>query len=182
VLRSEAQADAAGLRATAQRGSRWPTIALRASLSRSMSLSSYDALFELNPQNRAFSFGMNLNFPLFTGFQTSAGIANATLEERNAEAALRVAGLSVERSVRGALIDVRNTYRGLQLAERSAELSLERLRLARERYAIGAIDFASLQLIINGAAGGERQLVNARFQFAQAVVALEEVVGQPVRP
>ncbi len=60
--------------------------------------------------------------------------------------------------------------------------SPERLRLARERYAIGGISFANLQILIDRASQDERQLINARYAFAESVVALEERVGRPVRP
>jgi outer membrane protein TolC len=66
----------------------------------------------------------------------------------------------------------------VQLAQRSSELSSERLRLARERYAIGAITFANLQLLIDRAAQEERGLINARYSYAAARAALTERVGQ----
>ncbi|HEX9728482.1 MAG TPA: TolC family protein [Gemmatimonadales bacterium] len=172
----------ADLRATAERGSRWPSISVNASYSRSISLGSYDALFEINPRNRGLGFGMTVDLPLFTGFQTSARIANASLESRNAHETLRAGRLQAEREVRAALIDLRNAHRGRDLAQRTADLSSERLRLARQRYAIGAITFANLQLLIDRAAQEERGLINARFQLAQSIVALEERLGQPVRP
>lgn len=181
VLQLEAQANARNLQASAARGSRWPTISVNASYGRSVSLSSYDALFKFNPQNRGFGFGMSLEFPIFTGFQTSARIAQATADAWNADEAARAGRLNVERLVRAAVIDVQNAYRGLELAQRSAELSRERVRLGRERYAIGGIDFTNLQLLIDRSAQAERNLINARFQYAQAVVNLEEQVGGPVR-
>lgn len=177
ITQLDASAHAAHMRASAARGSRWPRITLSAGYSRSVSLSSYEALFEFNPQNRGFGFGMTLDLPLFTGFETSARVAQASLEARNADEALRGGQLAVEREVRAAFIDVQNAHRALELAERSAELSRERLRLSRERYAIGAIDFSTLQLLIDRAAQEERQLLNARFQYAQAVVTLDEQVG-----
>lgn len=178
ITRLDAAANAAHLQASAVRAGRWPRVTLSASYSRSVSLSSYEALFEFNPQNRGFGFGMTVDLPLFTGFETSARVSQASLEARNADEALRAGRLTMEREVRAALIDVQNAHRGLELAERSAELSRERLRLSRERYAIGAIDFATLQLLTDRAAQEERQLVNARFQYAQAVVTLDERVGQ----
>jgi outer membrane protein len=180
--RLEATATAAALRATAARGARWPTVRANASYSRGVSLSSYDALFELNPQNRTFSFGLSIDWSLFSGFQVSQQIAQADVDARTAEENLRAAQLRIGREVRSALIDVRNAYRGLQLARQSAELSRERLALAQERYAIADISFANLQLIINQAAQAERQLVSAEYEYARAVVTLEEAVGTEIGP
>jgi len=175
-------ADAAHLRATSTRGARWPTVQLGASLSRSIGLQSYQALFDLNPKNRTLSFSMSVDLPLFTGFQTSARVAAADADARNADESLRAGQLALEGDVRAAVIDVQNAYQALRLAERGSALSSERLRLARERYAIGAISFANLQILIDRASQDERQLTNARYAFAEAVVALEERAGRPVRP
>jgi outer membrane protein TolC len=54
------------------------------------------------------------------------------------------------------------------------------LRLARERYAIAAVTFATLQILIDQAGQAERQLLSAQFGYARAVVTLEEAVGGEV--
>jgi outer membrane protein len=182
LVRLEAAASAAHLRASAARGSYWPTVRVGASLSRSANASGYDALFDFNPQNRTFGFSLSLDWPLFQGFQARAQVSQAVSEALNAEEALRAARLAGEREVRAALIDLQNAYRGVALAERAAELSAERLRLSRERYAIGAITFATLQILIDRASREERQVINARYQFAAAAVTVNERVGRPVHP
>jgi outer membrane protein len=182
VERLREAAAAAQLRASSARGGRWPTISIGAALSRSIGLQSYQALFDLNPKNRTLSFSMNVDFPLFTGFQTSAQVAAAQADADNADEALRQGELALEADVRGGVIDVQNAHQALNLAERASGYSSERLRLARERYAIGAISFANLQILIDRASQEERQLINARYAFAEAVVALAERAGGPVRP
>lgn len=182
IIRLDAAAGAAHLRASAARGSYWPTVRVGASLSRSTNARGYDALFDFNPQNRTFGFSLSLDWPLFQGFQTRAQVSQAASEALNAEETLRAARLAREREVRAALIDLQNAYRGVALAERAADLSAQRLRLSRERYAIGAITFANLQILIDRAAQEERQVINARYQFAAAAATLDERVGRPVRP
>jgi len=182
VTRLDESARAAHLRASAARGGYWPTVRVGASITRSMNLSSYEALFDFNPQNRMVGFSLTLDWPLFQGFQTRAQVSLATADALNAEESLRAGKLAREREVRAALIDLQNAYRGVALAERAAELSNERLRLSRERYAIGGIDFATLQILIDRAAQEERQVINARYAFAASAVSLDERVGRPVRP
>jgi len=140
------------------------------------------ALFEVNPKNRTFSFGLSMDWPIFTGFRTSLQVAQADVDARNANEQLRAARLQLQREVRSALIDVQNAYRALQLAQQSAGFSRERLSLAQERYAIADIQFSNLQLIINQASQAERQLVDAQFGFATAMVTLQEAVGTEVGP
>ena len=177
-----ASSDAASARASSTRGGRWPSIRLNAGYSRSVSLRSYDALTEFNPQNSLFSFGVGINWSLFTGFQTSAQVAQADVDARNADESLREGRLRVERSVRSALIDVQNAYRSFESAQISADLNRERVSLAEERYAIGAVQFSTLQQYVNTSATADRTLITARFTFASSVVSLDQAVGERVRP
>jgi outer membrane protein len=182
IARLDATASAAHYRASAARGGYWPTVRLGASVTRSVNASGYDALFDVDPENRTMGFSLSFDWPLFQGFQTRAQVSQASADALNAEEALRAGKLAREREVRAALIDLQNAYRGVALAERAAELSNERLRLSRERYAIGGIDFATLQILIDRAAQEERQVINARYAFAASQVALVERVGRPLVP
>ena len=178
----EASSDAASARASSTRGARWPSIRLNAGYSRSVSLQNFDALTEFNPQNSAFSFGLGINWSLFTGFQTTAQVTQADVDARNARESLREGRLRIERSVRSALIDVQNAYRSFGSAQISADLNRERVRLAEERYAIGAVQFATLQQYVQTSDGADRTLITARFTFASSVVSMDQAVGQRVRP
>ena len=178
LTEADAQLAAAERRARAERGSRWPTVALSAGYGRQMSLSSYDALSELNPQNRNFDFGLSASFPIFTQFGTSAQIAAADARAGDAREDRRAAALAIERETRAAYIDLANAYSAHQLALRSAELSRERVELAQEQYRQGAIGFTVLQDVIDRAAGAERQLLQSWFDFADALAVLEERAGR----
>ncbi len=180
VLAAQASARAADQQAGAARARRLPSISASAGYGRSMSLSSYDAMFEMNPQNRAFNFGLSASVPLFNGFQTSATIARADASRDDARLDQRIAVLRAERQVRSAYIDVTSAHKLLELAERKAALSRERLELAQEQYRNGAMSFAELQIVIDRTASAEREVVDARAQYASNVSLLEQYVGGPL--
>jgi outer membrane protein len=182
TARSEADAAQARYQASAARGRRWPTVSASASFGRSVSLSSYSAMFELDPQNRSFGFSVNVQIPLFTGFQTSQAIATATAQARIAEENLREARLQLERDVRSAYIDLVTAHRGLELAQRAGEFSRRRLAMAQEQYQLGTIDFTAFQQIVTQTSSDARSLISAELTFAGAVVTLEELAGERVRP
>ena len=181
VLVAHASARAADQQASAARARRLPTIAVNAGYGRSMSLSSYDALFELNPQNRSFNFGMSASVPLFNGFRTSADVARADASRDDSRHDERIALLRTERQVRSAFIDVMNSHKLLQLAEQKAAISRERLELAQEQYRNGAMSFTELQNVIDRTGAAERDVVDARVQYATNVSLLEQYVGGSVR-
>lgn len=182
VLEADAAARAAQKRAGAASAARLPTIAVNAGYGRSMSLSSYDALWELNPQNRGFNFGINASVPLFNRFQTSYNIAQAHAAADDAREESRAARLRLERQVRAALLDLQSAHTQLRLAERKAQLSRERLELAQEQYRSGAMSFTELQNVIDRTAAAERDVVDARFNYASARVYVEEYTGTPLTP
>jgi outer membrane protein len=177
IHQADANARAAARRASAATASRFPTLSANAGYGRSMSLSSYDALFELNPQNRGFNFGFNASIPVFNNFRTSYAIAQAHAAESDAQEDARAARLVVERQVRSAFLDLEHSYKLLQLAERKAQLSRERLELAQEQYRNGAMSFTDLQNVIDRTATAEREVVDARFAYANARTFLEEYAG-----
>jgi outer membrane protein TolC len=85
-----------------------------------------------------------------------------------------------ELEVRNALIDLQTAFDVLEIRQRSAELARTRSDMARERYALAALDFTSLQQIVQQTANVERSVIDAETGFANALVTLEQQVGRRV--
>jgi outer membrane protein len=182
IRQAMAQAAQASFSATAARGTRLPTISANASIGRSYRDQGYGGMFRLNPRDRGLNFGLNVSLPVFNRFQTNQSIAQADANKDAAEEDLRARRLEVERLVRSNIIEVQNSYRSVQLADRSASLARQRLEMAREQYQLGSISYTELQQVVTQSAGAEREALSARGRWAAALVSLEEVAGQPVRP
>jgi outer membrane protein TolC len=120
--------------------------------------------------------------PLFDRYPRPPHPGGAKAAADDARHDRRATALRVEREVREALIDLRNAHRAVLLAELAADLSVERLELQQELFALGSVQFTDLQRVIEDAAAQERRAVNARYDFERARVTLEERVGAPVRP
>ncbi|MFW6079344.1 MAG: TolC family protein, partial [Gemmatimonadota bacterium] len=185
VVQAAASVEEAGHGVDMARGARWPAISIGASVSRGMSLSSYELLRfreeTVNPQNRTLDFSLSANWSPFTRFETSTQIEQAEVQAANAAETLREQRLQVGNAVRTALIDLRNRHQAVEIAERAAETSRERLEMAEERFSTGSLDFLQLQQIIDQASQAERQAVQARIDFAKAVATLEQELGTEVR-
>jgi outer membrane protein len=178
VRQRESALSAARHSASAARGRRLPSISANAGYNRGMSAPGFGAFGEFNPgQNYGFNFGLGVSLPLFSRFQTSDAIAQASANAADAEHDLRAAQLTVERDVRTAAIDLDNAYRSLQLAEEQVELNRERQELTQERYRLGGSDFTTLQNVIDRTAQAERQALEALFGFINARISLEEKLG-----
>jgi len=182
VRQAEANAAQASFSATAARGTRLPSISANASYGRSFRDQGYGGMFRFNPRDRGFNFGLSLSLPVFNRFQTNQSIAQADANKDAAEEDLRARRLEVERLVRSNIIEVQNSYRRVQHADRSAQLARQRLEMAREQYQLGSISYTELQQVVTQASDAERGALSAQGSWATALVALEEVVGRPVRP
>jgi outer membrane protein len=120
------------------------------------------------------SFSLSVSVPVFTGYRTTYAVTTARVAALNAREEVQAARLTLEREVRGALIDLENAYRSVQLAERGRDLARRRLELANQQFRIGALKYVDLESVIEQAARAERDAVNARYDFAAARATLEE--------
>nr|NIM51795.1 TolC family protein [Gemmatimonadales bacterium]NIN12668.1 TolC family protein [Gemmatimonadales bacterium]NIN50941.1 TolC family protein [Gemmatimonadales bacterium]NIP08405.1 TolC family protein [Gemmatimonadales bacterium]NIQ99595.1 TolC family protein [Gemmatimonadales bacterium] len=57
-----------------------------------------------------------------------------------------------------------------------------RLTMAQEQYQLGTIGFTDFQQIVTQAAQDERRALSAEAEYARALVTLEELVAERVRP
>ncbi len=177
MAQHEATTRAANRSLGAARAARFPTLTGNYNYGRATSLPDYGAFREIMPENQSWGFGLSVGFPLFNRFQTSAQIGQADIEARNAAESLREARLELEREVRAALIDLDNAYTAVQLAERSAEIAREQLRQGQEQYRLNTLDYTGLQRMVEQVAGTEREVLQAYYSFAVALLTLEEKVG-----
>ena len=182
IAQRQAEAAQADYRATATKGRRWPVLTATGSIGRSEGQRSYGALFDFNPTDNSVSFGLNVRWPLFTGFQTSQAITQASASAAVAYETLREETLRLEREVRNAHTDLVTAYRRLVLAERSVELSRRRLSMAQEQYELGTIGFTDFQQIVTQSSQEARAWLQAQLEYARAGVTLQELLGQIARP
>jgi outer membrane protein len=178
-----AQAEAAGAETW---GTGWlaylPDVTAGASYLRSEFGGSTRPFFELDPRDTALSFGLRLTLPLFDGFARHAERVRSKTAAADAEAALRSRTLEAETGIRARFLELRSAWRGLEIEVETAKMARERADLARETYALGAIDFTRLQQILDGATEAERALVQRRSDYYRALIELERAVGRPVAP
>jgi outer membrane protein len=176
----QAQVDVADHRRRAAGASRWPTLSASAGFGRSIGTVGYGALFDPNPLDQGFNFGLSVSIPISSQYQSSYQVAQARIAALNAGEDVRAQRLVLEREVRSALIDLENAYRAVQLAHRGRELARKQIELANQQFRLGALKFTELQTLTERAAAAERDAVNARYDFAAAHATLEERVGAPV--
>ena len=75
-------------------------------------------------------------------------------------------------------VDGKPRYDGVRSFLQSRDIAAEALRLGREQYRLAGRTFTELQGDIDAEATERRNLIDARFNFLEALVNLEEVTGR----
>ena len=185
VLTAMARARQADKQASASHGSRWPSVTLSGQYGRSSSERGlFDAWGRFDHNNQGANLSLSVSLPLFDRFQTSASVAQAEAAADDAHQAERQQRILAEKEVRSALIDLNNAHQSLMLADEQARLSELRVELAQEQYRAGVstMNFTNLQQIVQSNEQAQRQALEARFAYQNALILLEEKLGGPVNP
>ena len=163
----------------------FPTLTVNYNYGRLAQTVRSDAFFDLTPEPNDWqsAFQIRLGVPLLENFfQDRATLAQAQVELDAREEDLRKERLEIDRTVRTEWINLNNQYQSLQLARRSFEIAQEAVRLAREEYRLGTRTFEQVQESVDQGAEAARQVIQARYGFVDAYLALEAAMGRRLPP
>ncbi len=96
------------------------------------------------PSDQEWSLGLSIRLPLFTGFANEHRLGKAKAEANRVEAQAAGLELAVRREVWTAYSTLQKTHAAALTADVQVRQAGESLRLARERYAVGASTITDL--------------------------------------
>lgn len=123
------------------------------------------------------SLTLAVSLPVFTGFSRQREVEAARAAQDDARHRLRELELQLRADVAAGLAAVRTAYQAARLEERNQLVANEQLRLAQERYRLGAASFLELVEAETLKAGADRAYLDAVYSFHDALASLEAVVG-----
>lgn len=141
-------------------------------------------------QNSAFPFdftrqpasaSLSLSLPIFQGLGRERQLETAKLQREDAELQVREQRIALAADLTIALRAVTTAYQSATLEDRNRAVADEQLRLAGERYRVGAISIVELVDAETVKAEADQAYVNAVFAYHDAVTELETVVGADLR-
>lgn len=142
---------------------------------------------EILAQNRQFPFGfetqpwslsLGISVPIFQGLSRQHQVESASAQADDARYRVRSEELRIRAEVETAHLNLEAAYRAYGLEERNRSLAEAQLRLARERYRVGATSFLELMEAETVMARADRAYLLAIYAFQEALAALEAAVGQ----
>jgi outer membrane protein len=130
------------------------------------------------PLQDYWQVGVNLSWPLFTGFRTQGKIAESRAEIDKLTARLRQSELQILNEVSVAYLGLNATIEAIAASEVAVIQAKENLDLANGRYQNGvgnAIEYSDAELSLTQA---KSNLVQAAYQYHQQVAELDYAVGR----
>jgi outer membrane protein len=140
--------------------------------------------------NQAFPFdftrqpasaSLSVSIPIFPGLSRERQLEAARLQRDDAEYLVREQELALRSDLAVGLGAVNTAYQSALLEQRNQTVADEQLRLARERYQLGAITFIDLVDAETVKTQADRQRIAAIYAYHDAITSLEAVVGAPLR-
>jgi outer membrane protein len=146
-----------------------------------------DAVRDANPrfpfgyERQPLAAGVTFSLPIFNGLQRERRIEEARVSAQDAELQLRSQELRLRTEVETQLLTLRTAYSAAQLQEQVVERAREELRLAQERFRLGAASSVEVTDALTSLRESERARIDAVYNFHKSLAALEALVGRSLR-
>jgi outer membrane protein TolC len=178
LLASRRRVEAAKAGLTAWRSSRYPSVVGTFNYGWNDRQFADDANFFKQDYN--WSFGVSLQYNIFDRFQTKSSIESARAEERVAEYTLQQAKLDAVLDVKQIVLNIDQARERIALAGQTVEHAQENLRLAEERYRVGAGTILETIEASASLTQAQASLIEAQVDYAINRADLQRATGRPI--
>jgi outer membrane protein len=137
--------------------------------------------FPFDFTRQPFQISAIVSLPIFDGFQREQKIEQAQAERNNATYNIRKQELQLTADVTGAYLTLQTDAQAVALQEQNAAKAREELRLAQEKYRVGAATYLDLANARATYTQAESDRINAIYAYHSAFAQLENAVGRPLR-
>ena len=138
-------------------------------------------VFPFSFTGQPFGANLTVSLPIFTGFGRSLRLSQARAQEDDLEEEVRARRLQVRADVHSRYLGIQTAFQAIAVQGRSRDAARDQLRLAQDRYRLGAGTALEVSDAQNAVQGAEGDYVNAVYEYHKAITALEAAVGRPLR-
>jgi outer membrane protein len=137
--------------------------------------------FPFDYTGQPFQANLRISLPIFTGLSRSLRLSQARAQEQDADEDVRARRLQVRSDVHARFLAMQTSYQAIAVQEANRASARDQLRLAQDRYRLGAGTSLEVSDAQNAVQQAEGDYVNAVYDYHKAVAALEAAVGRPLR-
>jgi outer membrane protein len=138
-------------------------------------------VFPFSYTGQPFQASLRISLPIFTGFGRSLRLSQARAQEQDADESARARRLQVRSDVHARYLGLQTAYQAIDVQAANREAARDQLRLARDRYRLGAGTSLEVADAQNAVQRAEGDYVNSVYDYHKAIAALEAAVGRPLR-
>jgi outer membrane protein len=147
----------------------------------SQQIRSQNSVFPFHYTGQPFQANLVLSLPIFTGFSRSLRLSQARAQQDDADEEVRARRLQVRSDVQARHLALQTAFQAIAVQTTSREAAQDQLRLARDRYRLGAGTALEVSDAQNAVQRAEGDYVNAVYDYHKAMAALEAAVGRSLR-
>jgi outer membrane protein len=140
-----------------------------------------NSVFPFSYTGQPFGANLTISLPIFTGFSRSLRLSQARAQEDDAEEEVRARRLQVRTDVHSRYLALQTAFRAIGVQGTSRQAAQDQLRLAQDRYRLGAGTALEVSDAQNALQQAEGDYINAVYDYHKAIAALEAAVGRPLR-
>ncbi|MGD8700491.1 MAG: TolC family protein [Gemmatimonadales bacterium] len=140
-----------------------------------------NGVYPFSFSNEPVTLSAFFSLPLFRGFDRQLQVEQAIARRNDLDYQVRGLELQVRANVTEAAHNLETAHRTVLLQEENTRSAREELRLAQERYQLGAGTFLELLDSQTLAAQAEVDQIESVFAFHQSLASLEAAVGRPLQ-
>jgi outer membrane protein len=140
-----------------------------------------NSVFPFRYTGQPFQANLTVSLPIFTGFSRSLRLSQARAEADDADEETRGRRLAVRSDVHARYLGLLTSFQAIAVQASSRSAAQDQLRLARDRYRLGAGTALEVSDAQNAVQRAEGDYVNAVYDYHKAMAALEAAVGRSLR-
>jgi outer membrane protein len=140
-----------------------------------------NSVFPFRYTGQPFSANLVLSLPIFTGFSRSLRLSQARAQQEDADEEVRARRLFVRSTVQARYLGLQTAYQAIAVQSSSRDAARDQLRLAQDRYRLGAgtaLELSDAQTAVQRAEG---DYVTSVYDYHKAIATLEAAVGRSLR-
>jgi outer membrane protein len=140
-----------------------------------------NSVFPFRYTGQPFRANLTVSLPIFTGFNRSLRLSQARAQQEDADEDVRARRLSVRSDVQARYLGLQTAYQAIAVQASSREAARDQLRLAQDRYRLGAGTALEVSDAQNAVQRSEGDYITAVYDYHKAIAALEAAVGRSLR-
>ena len=138
------------------------------------------AFFDQVNDQKSHRFNINVNIPIFSGYQNKTSVAKSRIQEENSKLNLEQTKLNLESTIQRAFTDAKAAFRTYEAAKTSLKAQELAFENSQERYDIGGMNAFDLEQARIRLINAQNSLTNAKYDFVFKTKVLDFYMGKPV--